>query len=99
MRNGINAYNQARLGAYAPAQQTTAPRPAAAPATVRPAERTAAAQAAAPARTGELSSAESSMIDRYFPASESMTMRLYGPGRGVHTVNPGALGRRLDLRG
>ena len=56
----------------------------------------------APAAAGEadpLSKAEQQMIDRYFPPSTEMTLRLYNPGRGAHTVNPGAVGTRLDLRG
>lgn len=47
----------------------------------------------------DLSEAESKMIRNYFPESEQMQLRLYGPGRKSETVNPNAVGRRLDLRG
>jgi hypothetical protein len=39
------------------------------------------------------------MINQYFPPSEQMTLRLYGPGLKSETLNPNAVGQRLDLRG
>lgn len=55
-------------------------------------------QAAQAAAEG-LSAAEQQMIDRYFPASSDLSMRLYGPGRNEQTINPGAVGRHLDVSG
>lgn len=62
-------------------------------------------QEAAPARPepsqrpATLSSAEQQQIQQQFPASPALSMRLYGPQAGAHTVAPGALGSRLDLQG
>ncbi|GIV59766.1 MAG: hypothetical protein KatS3mg043_0855 [Rhodothermaceae bacterium] len=39
------------------------------------------------------------MIDREFPPRPTLTLRLYGPGQQGQTVNPAALGTRLDVRG
>ena len=55
--------------------------------------------AAAPSLGPDLSKAESRMINQYFPPSEQMTLRLYGPGLKSETLNPNAVGQRLDLRG
>ncbi|QXD16038.1 hypothetical protein GQ464_003565 [Rhodocaloribacter litoris] len=46
-----------------------------------------------------LSAEEQQMIDREFPPRPALTLRLYGPGRQGQTVNPAALGTRLDVRG
>lgn len=46
-----------------------------------------------------LSEAEAGMIGNKFPDSERMRLRLYGPGRDTSSVDPGARGRRLDVRG
>jgi hypothetical protein len=55
---------------------------------------------AAPAAKPEasLSEEESAMIQRFFPESNRMTLRLYGPHRPSE-LNPGAVGGRLDLKG
>lgn len=53
----------------------------------------------APPLGADLSEAESRMIHDFFPESEQMKLRLYGPGRKAETMNPNAVGRRLDLRG
>ncbi|RMH55110.1 MAG: hypothetical protein D6685_14240 [Bacteroidetes bacterium] len=45
-----------------------------------------------------LSAEEQAMIDRYFPASPTMAMRIYGRGQQSQTITPTALGNRLDLR-
>lgn len=99
MSHGINAYYQSRFNTAHAVQ----PR-----ANVRAAPETAAAQHAAPAQASRsaagaapsgLSTAERQMIDRYFPPSETMTLRLYGPGHGTRTLDPGSIGSRLDLQG
>ena len=38
-------------------------------------------------------------IQRHFPPSEKMTLRLYGPNRTLQTLRPGGLGTRLDVKG
>lgn len=45
-----------------------------------------------------LTTEEQAMIDRYFPSSPTMALRIYGPGQHQQTLNPTALGNRLDLR-
>jgi hypothetical protein len=98
MNHGINTYYQSRFNATNPIQ----PR-----ANVRAAETASAGETAhtreARASTGttrtDLSAAEQQMIDRYFPPSEAMALRLYGPGKSTRTLNPGSLGSRLDLHG
>lgn len=52
-----------------------------------------------PSGAGGLEPAEQEMINHYFPTSRAMSMRLYGPNGQSHTVNPGALGTRMDLQG
>lgn len=39
------------------------------------------------------------MIERYFPPSEEMSLRIYGPDNRAANLNPGAVGGRLDIRG
>jgi hypothetical protein len=63
-------------------------KPAARAEATRPAARTDAAHG--------LSRDEAAMIDRYFPAEPKTTLRLYGRS-GATTVQPSALGSRLDL--
>lgn len=48
---------------------------------------------------GDLSDAESRMIQQYFPESDGLTLRLYGQRTGAETVDPQNHGRRLDIRG
>jgi hypothetical protein len=55
--------------------------------------------ASAPSLGPDLSKAESRMINQYFPPSEQITLRLYGPSSKPETLNPNAVGQRLDLRG
>ncbi|SHL01775.1 hypothetical protein [Rhodothermus profundi] len=38
-------------------------------------------------------------IQRHFPPSEKMTLRLYGPNRSLQTLQPGGLGMQLDVKG
>lgn len=87
MTNGISAY---RLASALPTRvaenrrpESDEPPPATAQATRHP----------------DLSTEEHAMIDRYFPSSPEMSMRIYGPGRKTSNLNPAALGGRLDLRG
>lgn len=90
MNYGINAY---RAAAIAPSQtQETRP-------VRQPAEQATTAASVRPSAPEGLNTDESAMIDRYFPPSEEMSLRIYGPGQGSKQLNPGALGGRLDLRG
>jgi hypothetical protein len=52
-----------------------------------------------PAAPDGLSPSESQMIEKVFPESPAITLRLYGPGRSSTELNPASLGGRLDLRG
>ena len=96
MNNRINPYHNSLLPSF---RRTTQPSEA----PVREAEppRRATPTATQPTASGAdgLSPVEQQMIDRYFPASEAMTMRLYGANRGAETINPGAVGSHLDVRG
>ena len=96
MNNRINPYHNSLIHTLRPAAQRSE-----APARdAQPARQTAPA-AAQPETSGMdgLNAVERQMIDRYFPASEAMTMRLYGANRGASTINPGAVGGHLDVRG
>jgi len=88
----IQTFRQTTQRSEAPARQA-ATKPQAAP--------TAAPQAARSVASGQegLSSVEQQMIDRYFPTSETITMRLYGANRSAETINPGAVGSHLDVQG
>lgn len=99
MNNRINPYQNALI----PSLQQAVPRseaPAPADKAASPAPR---AEAVAPAHKGAdvdgLTPVEQQMINRYFPKSESMTLRLYSANRNAQTINPGAVGTRLDVRG
>ena len=75
-------------------------RPTAAPgAPAAPAPTPASTAPAASRAADGLSASEQAMIDRYFPASPAMALRLYGPAGQAQTVTPPALGTRLDVRG
>lgn len=56
-------------------------------------------QQTAPAAPEGITPAEQSMIAQEFPAEASVSLRLYGPGRGAETLTPRGLGQNLDLRG
>lgn len=95
MNHGISAYRHAaaqRLQSVQQVDTPARPRPAEATQTVRELQQ---ARTLAPDLTRE----ESSMIERYFPASEEMSLRIYGPGSGPKNLNPQAVGGRLDMRG
>ena len=99
MSHGINAYYRNQIGAAGQVQNTPAARPPSSSPEVRQANQVAPAkQASATAAMSELSEAESQMIDRYFPASEAMSLRLYGPGSQARTMNA-SVGTRLDIQG
>ena len=98
MNNRINPYRNNLIHAFrqpaqrpdAPARDTGNVRDTAAPvATPRP-------TAAGPER---LTQVEQQMIERYFPKTEAMTLRLYGIDRSTETISPGAVGGHLDVRG
>lgn len=94
MSNRINPYQNSLIQSFRPAaQRSEAP--------VREAQTPRLPAAAQPAASAveDLNPVEQQMIDRYFPTSEAMTMRLYGANRGAETINPGAVGGHLDLRG
>lgn len=92
MNHGISAY---RSAVAQPAAQSRIPE-ARTPALDQP---SAAGRAASVAAHADLAPEERAMIDRYFPASAEMSMRVYGPGRQSTQVNPSAVGGRLDIRG
>ncbi len=96
MINSINPYGP--VNPYLRATQTSDAKPAQAASPTSP---TAAGRPAAETsrQTGVLSAAEQNMIDRYFPASPAMTLRLYGPIRSAQPPQAGAVGSRLDLVG
>ena len=96
MSNGISGYN-GRINLYRQLEQFSGAAPQK---TDEPAREAAPAPAARAASLGGgLSEAESTMIRDYFPESEQMQLRLYGPNRKIASVNPNSHGRRLDLRG
>ena len=93
--NALNRYQQvsrpdAGQGGAEQVQRSQAPNPPQRTETVAPAAKT---------TPQDLSRAEQQMINRYFPESEAMTLRVYGANRNAQTINPGALGSRLDLKG
>lgn len=95
MNHGISAYRNALASQIQPAaraEQTSRQREAAPPQTVRELQQSRAAAT-------DLTAEESGMIDRYFPANEEMSLRIYGPGNKPANLNPGGIGSRLDLRG
>lgn len=96
MSNLINGYRQMPVDPYAGTRQATGLQPRS-PIAETP-ETVGAKTVRRPAAPG-LSSAEQHMIDRYFPESPAMAMRLYGPGRQAQTVRPAGIGSMLDLRG
>ena len=96
MNNRINPYRNNLIQPFRqPAQRSEVPAREAA------SLREASVPAAAAKTTGpqQLSQNEQQMIERYFPKSEAMTLRLYGINRSTETLNPGALGGHLDIRG
>lgn len=93
MNNGISGYNAGRNHLYQPVEKRVDASPLTDPSSTRRASGTRDSFAS------DLSEAEAGMIDRKFPESERMRLRLYGPGRGASTVDPEARGRRLDVRG
>ena len=96
MSNGIYGYNAARINAYRPVEKTAdSARETAAARTNDPATPT----AARPILGADLSSDEARMISQHFPPAPQMTLRLYGPGRQAHSVNPNGVGSRLDIKG
>lgn len=98
MNNGIFGYGTGRVNGYRQLEKSADTAPA----------RTGTASgneevqksAARPVSLGsDLSDAEAGMINRYFPKTEQMELRLYGPGKKSQSVHPNGVGRRLDLRG
>jgi len=97
MSHGIHTYYQNRFIATNPVQPRANVRASAeTPQSASPAN---ASQSAAGATQPGLSAAEQQMIDRYFPPSETMMLRIYGPRQGARTLTPANLGSRLDLQG
>lgn len=92
MSNRINPYQNSLIQSFRPAAQRSE-------ASVREAEKPAVAAQPAASAVEDLNPVEQQMIDRYFPTSEAMTMRLYGANRSAETINPGAVGGHLDIRG
>lgn len=98
MSNRINPYQTSHLSLYQRVASQDAVRTPAGEAARRPeVSSPAPAQPSADARG--LTATEQQAIDRYFPASEKMTLRVYGADRQSQAINPGALGTRLDISG
>lgn len=89
--NLIQPFRQPAQRSEAPAREAASLREASAPAAAPASKKTSGPQ--------QLSQVEQQMIERYFPKSEAMTLRLYGVNRSTETINPGALGGHLDIRG
>ena len=89
--NLIQPFRQPAQRSEAPAREAEAVRETKAP--------VASAATAKAARSGQLSQVEQQMIERYFPKTEAMTLRLYGINRSTETINPGAVGGHLAIRG
>ncbi len=99
MSNRINPYQNSLIQSFRhTAQRSEAPVREAETPRLPAAAQSAAAQSAA-SGVEDLNPVEQQMIDRYFPRSEAMTMRLYGANRGSKMINPGAVGGHLDIRG
>jgi hypothetical protein len=96
MDNRINPYHNRLVNPFPQTGQRSevSAREAEAP---RPPERATPPEKQAPPEG--LSRVEQQMIERYFPKSETMTLRLYGANRSAQTLNPGAVGTHLDVRG
>jgi hypothetical protein len=97
MTHGISAYRNAALQSAVAQNRVGDTRPAS-PEQIREASHSE-ANARTDRSASDLSVDERTMIDRYFPASPEMSMRIYGPGRQTTSVNPTAIGGRLDMRG
>lgn len=85
-QTGLQAYQQAARKA-GPVQQEAA------------AEASQAEQPKAAARSEALTPSEEQMIAQQFPEKPDISLRVYGPQRQAQTVDPGAIGSRLDVRG
>jgi len=100
MTNGING-SYGALQAYRPdATRPTSPQDG--PTRSAPAEsaqQVKAGDLANRAATNGITTDEQQMVDRYFPGSDKLSLRLYGPDSGARDVTPDALGSRLDVRG
>ncbi len=98
MNNRINPYRNNLIHAFRqPAQRPDAPARDAG--TVRDAAAPVATPRPTAAGSERLTKVEQQMIERYFPKTEAMTLRLYGINGSTETVNPGAVGGHLDVRG
>ena len=98
MSNGISGYN-GRINLYRQLEQFSGASPQKADEPARESAPAPAPAARASSLGSGLSEDESTMIRDYFPESEQMQLRLYGPNRKTESMNPNAVGRRLDLRG
>ncbi len=88
MNNAIPPFRQTGIQAYQQAaRQAESP------------EAAKAQQPEAAARSEALTPSEEQMIAQQFPEKPDVTLRVYGPQRQAQTVNPGAVGGRLDVRG
>lgn len=110
--NTINTYGPAGRGAYTRSPSPT-PETNPAPEPSRPQPSSPAQEPAAPsapesasesasmqnANADDLTVQERQMIEKTFPEKPELSMRLYGRSRGTQTVNPDAVGSRLDVRG
>ncbi len=92
MTNRINPYRDIQT-----LQQTRAPR-GPRPARQSPDSSAQTGTKADPSRI-LLSGPEQQMIDQYFPPSDAVSLRVYGPRNQTMPASAGALGTKLDLQG
>lgn len=107
--SSVNSYRLAGRAAYLqqtnPSQETARSQPSSNPEAASEAQDGSATRNAAKATAtqsttgGDLSAQEQQMIERNFPEKPELSMRLYGRSRGTQTVNPSAVGSRLDVQG
>lgn len=83
-----------------PAQPSSNKKAAATPAsqTSKPVQK-ASTEASVQKAEGALTAQEQRVIEKQFPEAPELSMRLYGQSRGTETINPGAVGGRLDVTG
>ena len=97
MSSSVNPYRQAGRAAYT---RSTNPSQEAAR-TQRSSQSSVKTDGLQEAKAGPkaLTAQEQQMIEQTFPEKPELSMRLYGRSRGTQTLNPGALGSRLDVQG
>ena len=100
MSNGIPSFDHNRINLYRQTQQNSEIQSRkSGPVEHQAHKQQPVRQTQSPDHGKDLTEAEQLLIDQYFPPSPQMNLRLYGPGKSTKTINPNAVGSRLDLRG